>query len=58
MGHNIHLTAGRLSVAIQSDEEELQPVVSAAHNEMRWLVNQWVQVDGAIAHGSEFRFEG
>ena len=55
MGHNIQLTAGRLTVAIQSDADDLEPVVAAAHNEMRWLLDQWIQVEDVVVHPSEFQ---
>lgn len=35
--HIVHLQMGDAMVVVQSDEEELDTCVHAAHNEMSWL---------------------
>jgi|AntRauMinimDraft_3_1070383.scaffolds.fasta_scaffold00676_11 hypothetical protein len=35
--HIVHLQMGDTMVVVQSDEEELDTCVHAAHNEMLWL---------------------
>lgn len=40
------MSAGALSVQVVSDEQDLQSTVSAAHNEMQWMMQQWTSVSG------------
>lgn len=51
--HSVQLNAGHLSVAIQTpseDEggEDLQTVVSAAHVELDWIMDQHSTIDGKM----------
>lgn len=41
------MSAGALSVQVVSAEQDLQSTVSACHNEMRWMMNQWTEVSGS-----------
>lgn len=58
MGNQITLKAGDLQVQVSSDNESLSNVANCAHNEMRWLQEQWTTLDGEMVDlkPSEFEF--
>jgi hypothetical protein len=48
--YSVQLSAGHLSANIQTDEPDvnLNECVSAAHNELHWMMKQYAEIDGEM----------
>jgi hypothetical protein len=60
--YSVQLGAGALQVSIQTDDPEvtLQDATSAAHNELKWIMNQHTEIDGTMVgiEENEFNIQG
>jgi hypothetical protein len=60
--HSVQLSAGHLTVNIQTDDPDvsLSNCVSAAHVELKWILEQYSEIDGIMVgiEENEFNIRG